>query len=902
MSARGSILAAAAAVGVAGAAPPMLPPPSEPTLPAPARAPTEEPGERAGEVLLEQLGLTRVRAARLRQELRRGGGTDRSAQIEELGRLYVTLLNEATDADDRRLWEERARELLELAPEAETFELRVNLAKATYLTAEEAVERHRLLLGRRADVTEAERVLRGVLPTFRGIGTGADQRVRALERREEGAGAGELRRLQQELGEARRLRSLAMYYAGWAGYYLAMLTQDGTLATQAAKDLGWLLNAAPGQVASVERVNDGLLEFEHVARAAVGTALCLSLAGDDVAALRWMDLVEQTPNLSAAVREQMLSRRMIVLARAGRWADLRAHVSRARRAEGINAEPKRLRVADARLLAVLTLGAAGAERERAAIAKEIDDLSRMAMEDMVSAGEAGHIIDLLSRFGSAPIGESGFIVRYVRGLQAYERAREAHRAAGEDPESPTADAGVANRYREAASAFEDAVGSEDAPKFTGSLGPAWTKYGLSLLYAGEPERAAEIFAAAMDRLSGEAKREVHWLAIVSLDRAVEGGKPSRQGDRDALASSYLDAYPDTPTASQLLLVQSRRGALDDGQALRRLLDVPSTSPLYLAARRQAASLLFDAYRRAGANARAAAARAFIDTAEGVLDADEAGARGEGAPADESARSFIARARQTLDAMLALEPPDDTGAGRLIERMTTLTLARGIDNPQLMQELLYRRLQIAVIRGDRELIERTGGELRRAGGPYADAAETLLYRSSLETRARNTEDRVAARGVVRAGLRLLEASGERLSPEGRRGIRENVASAASLLADEEPEMAKLAFEYDRALFDEAAAPPPVLRRLAASAELFGEKSLAVRVWDAFAGVFDPPAPEWFEARFNVIRLTASHDPKGARAALDEHAALYPEWGPEPWGKRFATLDLSLPSGAPAAAPR
>src|SRR5205814_606714 len=98
-----------------------------------------------------------------------GSQEERTHAAELLGKLYVRMLATATTPQARQILEEKARELLKI-PEADSFELRIDLAKATYLKVEEAVEKDRLRLTSSDEKAEAERVLRSVGPIFKEIG------------------------------------------------------------------------------------------------------------------------------------------------------------------------------------------------------------------------------------------------------------------------------------------------------------------------------------------------------------------------------------------------------------------------------------------------------------------------------------------------------------------------------------------------------------------------------------------------------------------------------------------------------------------------------------------------------------------------------------------------------------
>ncbi len=87
-------------------------------------------------------------------------------------------------------------------------------------------------------------------------------------------------------------------------------------------------------------------------------------------------------------------------------------------------------------------------------------------------------------------------------------------------------------------------------------------------------------------------------------------------------------------------------------------------------------------------------------------------------------------------------------------------------------------------------------------------------------------------------------------------------------------------------------PEVLRRLAALAVDAGRIELAIEAWRTLGAGLPRTEPSWFEARWELVRLVASVDADRARSLLDQHAILYPDYGPAPWGRRLHDLHLQL----------
>lgn len=848
------------------------------------------------ESYLADHGLLEVLAARLRARLAAGPIEDRLRSAELLGRLYVEMLGEASSPDVRQELESRSADLLRLVPEAESFELRINLAKATYLQVEEIVEKDRLRLARPEDKAEADRVLRLVGPQFAEIAAKLHRRVETLEARETRVRDSDTDAVREELAEARRLRSLAKYYSGWTEYYTALLSGTPQRAARALEEFGAILNALPGKPASLERLPKGNLRFDHVARAALGCALCVSMLGEDVQAVRWIEAVEGAEGVSPAMLDQAFTRRLIVFAAAGRWADVELAVRRRREPErGVPATP--LTVAEARLLAVLALEASREGGSRSAVRAMAERMAQAALGDLVKRGEAGHVLDLVGRYGTEPLGGEGFIVGYVRSLQAYEAARAAHAAAGGD-NGPATDPILSNRYADAARLLRGAAASADAGAFPGELARVRVREGLALFYAGELEAAARRFEAAAEAApTPETRRDAMWYAIVTLDRAVRDGRASLVEARDRLATLYLKSFPGTENAARLLLRQARADRLTDAESLAILQAVPKDSPLYEASRRQASRLLYQAFRRAAPADKEFAALRFAEAAEELLRLEQAKALGgTDAGAKEAARSMVVRVRQLADALLAAAAPDLQRVRSALEALEGVAAFQGLDLRDLEPELTFRRLQMAVASGDEAGITALADRLTALGGPYATSAGSLQFNRAVRARREAPLDPDLSRKVVTAGERLLGAGqgGDQAAT-----LRESVADAAAMLwrTAADASMRDLALRLDREQLAAGRRTGSSLRRVAELAETAGDRQAALDAWQELLLGLPSDSRAWFEARYHSIRLVAMADRAAAVEALRQLRVLHPGLGPDPWASRFLELERGGAGAAP-----
>lgn len=859
------------------------------------------------EAFLSEHGLREVQAAQLRARLAAAPGPQRIALAERLGRIYVDLMGRTRRPEELARLESLGQQLLAAVPDAETHALRLDLAKARYLTAEEVVENSTLRLATAEQLRDAERALRSALTTFDQVAVASHRRVESLERLEErgrldGDAAG-----QAALAEGRRLRSLSRYYAGWTRYYLAVLSGSPALAQEALVDFGWLLNAAPGQAATIDRLPKALLRYEHIARAAIGCSLASSLRRSHVDAVRWLDEVDSSTDLPDSVREQILSRRIWVLGQSRRWADLAWQVERAQRQRSAGSEGGRLSTREARLLAVITLEAlaeAGAPAQRAQAA---EGLAQTALAHLVQSGEVAHVLDLVQRYGTAPMGMEGFIVAYVRGLQSYDAARTAHREQGEDASAPATAPALVNAYRESANLLRAALQAQDRDRFERERTQCGIMLGFSLFYAGDFEAAADTLEKVASSASDRAQREeALWVAIVSMDEGVERGRASLTERRDTLAMLFLEQHPGSPRAAELLVRRAGAGLIDDEQAVQILLSVERGSPLYPAARRHASGLLYRLYRRAPGPERDFAAVRFADVAEEIIRIDHAAALGGGRREAADAAGFVVlRGRQALDALLGATAPDVVRAEALLAIIESLP-AEAVLTPEVREELLYRRVQIALARGDEAVLRRRLDELRAMNGSLAQTADRLMYTRAARAWATAPADPELARQVVAAGQRVIAqypAAPEGLADPTVALLHSSVAEAATVVWRLTSDRAYLdvAVRLDTALIDSGRATAPGMRRLAELSEAIGDHARAMECWRGLLSGLRPGQTDWFEARFESIRLMAASDAAAARRVMDQHRVLYPDYGPDPWGERLRDLDQRLAAAASGANP-
>ncbi len=857
---------------------------------------------------LKDRGLNALLIVHLIDRMQASEGDERQRLAERLGELYGDALETATTDEAREHWQSESQKLLAVVPEAESFSLRLRLAKVVYLRAEDAAERHRMRLADDAHLAQAKETIRASAVTFLDIGKGVNRVVEALERREASGQDEDPTKLRELLAKMVSLRSIAMYYAGWSCYYDAFLTGQASRIEDSLRAFGWLLNASGGREASTARAQASNFKYDHVSRAAIGCALAEGLRGHTQDAERWLELVELADETSKDVRAQIGPRRLTILGAAKRWADLALAAKALRNNEGASGM---LQPAEAQLVAVLTLEAIHAGDVPRVAQDVVRQQSDQAISDLIRQGRVSAVLALAKRYGLGSLSGEGFIVSYIRGLLAYDKARLAHEALGEKPDEPTSRPEVANAYREAARALDAARDDADAARFKEERAGATFMVGLALYYAGELVAASGRLEEAASEAAGTPRaQEALWQSVVAIDRALEAGDGTLRAKRDQLAQLFIKSYPRGDRAARLLVRIKDSAGLDPEQAVRLLLSVERESPLFEAARREAASVLYRMVRASDGAAKDAAVLRYAEVAFSLLEADQRRAvQATGAERTQAAADAVNRARQMLDALLSLSSPDADRAARVFKMLDELHAAVGLDLSSVADELAYRRLEIAIARQDTLAIQTHLAALHQAGGKFSVLADRRLYRDAARDWQRLPGDEPAARRVVELGARVIKSLGsspEVLTNPTHAGVHATVAAAAMFVWSRTSDRTMLDLEgaIDKALL--AATPPtaPLLRRHAQGSEARGETESALDAWRRLLAGLPEADTGWFEARYESLRLLAITDPAKARQALDQHKVMHPTLGPDPWGEKLRALDQSVPlesPGAPLPAP-
>lgn len=876
--------------------------------------------QRAAELVLddylESKSLLTLREALLERLMAQAPEQGDAEVASRLARVYTLLMESAASDAERSAFEAKCESLLEKSPGADTLELRLSLARARYVRAEQVAERFRLGLAPEHEAQSARSEFVELAPIFDALAEKADSRVRELERQLE-AGAPRDELMTSAVGGSRRVRSMSRYLGGWSAYYMAELDATGRDAAgigQAAQiRFGALLEARRGIVPTRDRVAPDMLKFDHVARSALGVGLCWSLRGNFEEALSWIDLVESAPQLDEGVRSQIPARRMIVLARAQEWGRLASYVDRLVQSADEESSGESLSTADARLLAALTItprgelsGAPGSPEARLLIA-------RHALTALIRAGQGVQALDFVAPFLDlvAPDerASAGFVPRYLRALREYDAARAAQRAVSSGADAPTRDPDIRRRFQSAQAFIDGALAAYDATDFADVRPQAQLIRALAGFFSAEGVEglgvACDRLVEAADALEGLSPQQAiaaRRLAIRALDLAAEragsAAGPIRER-RSALINAFIAAHPEDAAAGAYAYQRATSGEVAAPQSIEGLLLVDGSEPLRIAARHEAGRLLYERYLNAPDAERAAEARRFLLHASALLEED----RQRLVTGDEGALAMaLMNARRTIDVALWFRPPETELAIRAYDLMASLQLRGAIESAPVEAEFHFRAVQIALLRGDEATAESEARLLQSLDERLAQSAQRELYRYAFE-RWSATESLDDARSVVRHGsevLRQLPPLDKNSPDHAAIALSAGVARAGAQIWElTQDEKSK---ELATILFRTALRADPRNRTVLEAASVFfertGEWEAALDALRSLLAGQSPGGEQWFATKVRLVAILVEKDPTRARLVLDQHRALYPDMGPTPFGEQLTVLEGRLGGSAPS----
>ena len=127
-----------------------------------------------------------------------------------------------------------------------------------------------------------------------------------------------------------------------------------------------------------------------------------------------------------------------------------------------------------------------------------------------------------------------------------------------------------------------------------------------------------------------------------------------------------------------------------------------------------------------------------------------------------------------------------------------------------------------------------------------------------------------------------------------GIAQQTAKSAFelYLSENDKQAGADAIRYSKILISAYPKSKEVLQLSAPIEESLGDKNLAKQYWKTVASGSQKGGEDWLEARFNYITLISNENPATALAILNQHVALYPAYGANPFGPLLESLHKKL----------
>lgn len=835
---------------------------------------------------LAERDLNNLLAVHLQQELRDAEGERRLELVEQLAELYANLLESTTDPELRDSLERRGRALLAEAPRDSADALRLALLRGPYRLAEKIAERHRLRLAEPEEIEQAKETLTDIIPRLRALCASSEQSWILANRRLGRTSGSAAIAAAAEADKKHHLASQCRFLSAWALYYQSYLHDRSDNAREAEKLFSELLD--PEQpVLRPEGVSVDLRAVESYARSILGMALCKSMTSSSVEALHWLDLLDHD-NVPGALREQTPVWRMTIHLEHSEYEQAMDVLKAAM--EQRNETP----VLWLRLLAVHSAEAPpGDTAARESV--------RFAVTQLAATGALEQVLDLAQRYGEDLLGRSGFAMHYVAGLLDYYEARDVHG-------SETAPAGEKAQalYRSAEQSLSLAIAQPDARQYEAAAAGSRRLIGLCRYFQGRFLEARDAFVEAADELTGEQAADALWMAIASLDQVVQAGdNPELRRELRTLIDTFLNRFPSSQYAPKLVVRRALAAEAPDPQLVDELLAVPVNSDSYMDARQRAESMIYQLFRRSRGEQRAEYGNDFLNVAVPLVAQRPPVAE----LTETEATALLVRCRRVLEVSLSRGVERLNAAATAFETLDELRAADRIDLEASEGEIAFRRVQFNLQRQRTEEAMRIADELwtKAPQSIWARLASRAMFSAALDAletaEVNRTSTTESLQMIVRFGGRVLreyEQDSDRLSDPTVLAWHAAVADAAMQLWEltDEPAMGRRAlFLYNDILLEHRPDNARFLRATAILSEAFDDLDRALECWRRLVAGLPTDSDQWFEAKFRLISVLAETDPPRARAVMDQHRQLNPDYGPQPWGARMRALDRRLPNAAP-----
>ncbi len=789
------------------------------------------------------------------------------ALVEQLAGIYLQELKAIEQSNPyRAVVQIQAQSLLDSMPRVGMYELRIELLVGEYLQIEPSVELHRLELLDDADRIGSAAELTGVTQQLGALSAKLDLSVKSIEHKLKSTPDRKLAELKSQIADLRRFRSLAHYYHAWGGYSLAVL-EDRAVDQDAFVSFGWLLGSQ-GSLPQLSEFNETTLEFDHVARAAIGVTMAYAQSQEPMLGRAWLREIIESTYTTAEINASAKDRLFQVNAMAGEWITINRMLNDQIEELG---EDQPIAIAQARFIALRALRDLEADYLSERDEAEANESARIAIEQLIKHGEIGHVLDLYTKFETLPLVADSFITNYARALAELNQAQQM---------------GDAGRYASVATLFVEALNSKDADRFPIERDDCTLKLAFVEIQSGRPREALKACDLLIKQSANEQTiEEARWMRIAALDGINVKANRSSSTELDQAVETYIAAYPTTNRTAKLVLRYAMKGTVDPLIAIDSLSTIVDNDPIALPARRTLVQLRYQRQRSRGFKDKQAIADLLTmigwitdNQPADTLDTDDAKAR-------------IQTLRIGLDLALRSSPPKTQAAREL------LTMAQAIVDDHLAlrsfaPELLYRQLEIELLEDHIEPAIALLAELESIDPAKADSARVLVFNRTIKDWQDQPSER-SARMLIDLGAKVLANE----SPPHPEPLGVQVSSVAEINAEagtylweshDDDEARSLALRLSLLVLDRGDPTEPGLRRTAHLAERSDGLPHALDAWLRLLGAYPESTDDWYQARYESLRLMLAIDPLRAQDAYAQFKALHPNARESQWGVSIAQL--------------
>lgn len=788
---------------------------------------------------LNQMGCEELLTIYLEEQLESGTNQERITAATELAELYALILAKSSDGSENQILQ-KANSLLESMPQAGTDDLRLQLVRASYLASELLIEKYRL---RYVDRTKADIAIEQFQLTVSKL---KQIRNKYLNR------AKTSKNFKTE--DSNRL-GLATSLLGWANYYIAWYTKDPTLAEETANIFATMIDS---ENASIQEVSLDFRSEEYGARALLGIALCKDLTNLPNSAEVWLETLDHEETWGD-VRRLLPMWRFILDIDHHKWSKVLYTLQ-----------------TDSAMMLPHTLRLAAVHAIETNNDQTANKVAALAIQLLIDQAELGVVSEIIDQYGDGALSENKFIAKYLKADLQYRTLREKY------PDSePSDNAEVKGQFNQISTLLEEALNSVKPQQDHAIRDECLYLYGLTKFYSGQFVSASNTFQELGNRISSE---RALWMSIVSLDHVTPSNEMTDKL-KSNLIKHYIALWPNSHKSTQLKL--QLPSVNYDQSSIEDLLAVQSSDPNFNNAQRQAARMLYEEWSDAEKGDFADIGNRYVGVVIPIMFIDA-----EQHDDPEALNRAAVRSLRILEVSLHQEVLRLTAAQRAFDTLNAL--GDQIDLSKYHTEIMYRDIFRSTLTNspDSILLVQTMIE-QHPNDPWTNHACIAIWNSWADNNHFEDQSTYFVGSFILQNLSESQIASPRYI-----GISTATVQAGLNIYNttKNAEISNDVLRLSRSLLKSYPNSKELLQISAKIEEELGDHQLAKKHWKTISAGSTKGGNDWIEAKYRYISLVADDDPVTALSMLDQHVALYPSYGKQPFASLLEELHLTLQGGS------